>query len=67
MGRAALPDMIHLANAAGVPEGALTADPGFARELLAAGRDFPACGIDTILMHKMWRQVKRRVLRPEET
>lgn len=60
--RAALLDMIRRANAAGVPVGALAVNPGFARELLAAGLDFLAYGIDTILMYQTCRSIMEQVL-----
>ena len=46
----------------GVPVGALAVDPAFARELLHAGLDFLAYGIDTILMYQKCREVMRQVL-----
>lgn len=60
--RGALLDMIRQANHAGVPVGALAVDPAFARELLHAGLDFLAYGIDTILMYQKCREVMRQVL-----
>ena len=60
--RGALLDMIRQANSAGVPMGALAVDPAFARELLDAGLDFLAYGIDTILMYQKCRDVMRQVL-----
>ena len=45
----ALLSMIRLANAAGVPVGALGLDPVFVKKLFREGLDFLAYGIDTIL------------------
>lgn len=60
--RSALLDMIGQANRAGVPVGALAVNPAFARELLDAGLNFLAYGIDTILMYQTCRQVMEQVL-----
>lgn len=50
--KSALIDMVHKANAAGVPVGALGMDPVFIKQLFAEGLDFLAYGIDTILMYR---------------
>ena len=58
----ALLDMVRRANRLGVPVGALGLRPAFARELFAAGLDFLAYGIDTILMYQTCRGIVRDVL-----
>lgn len=57
----ALLTMIHKANAAGVPVGALGLNAAFARHLFAEGLDFLAYGIDTILMYQKCREIMENV------
>ena len=54
--------MIRLANAAGVPVGALGLDPVFVKKLFREGLDFLAYGIDTILIYRMCRDIVQSVL-----
>ena len=58
----ALLSMIRLANAAGVPVGALGLDPVFVKKLFREGLDFLAYGIDTILIYRMCRDIVQSVL-----
>ncbi|MCI2056790.1 MAG: aldolase/citrate lyase family protein [Oscillibacter sp.] len=57
----ALFEMISKANAAGVPVGALGLDAAFVRRLFAAGLDFLAYGIDTILMYQKCCEIMKSV------
>lgn len=58
----ALLTMIHKANVAGIPVGALGMDVAFARHLFAEGLDFLAYGIDTILMYQKCREIMESIL-----
>ena len=58
----ALLSMIRLANATGVPVGALGLDPVFVKKLFREGLDFLAYGIDTILIYRMCRDIVQSVL-----
>ncbi len=50
-------DMVRKARAAGVPVGALGLDHAFIEELFAAGLNYLAYGIDTILMYQKCREI----------
>jgi 4-hydroxy-2-oxoheptanedioate aldolase len=59
--KAALLEMIRIANGAGIPVGALGLEPTFVRHLFDAGLDFLAYGIDTILMYQTCCEIMRSV------
>lgn len=62
--RGAVLEMVRKAKAAEVPVGALGMDPVFIRELFAAGLDFLACGIDTMLMYQKCREIYQSIFQP---
>jgi 2-keto-3-deoxy-L-rhamnonate aldolase RhmA len=57
----ALLDMVEKAKRAGVPVGALSMDPAFIQQLFDRGLDFLAYGIDTILMYRYCREIRKTV------
>ena len=58
-------EMIHKANAAGVPVGALGLERTFIKQLFAEGLNFLAYGIDTILMYQKCQEMMDGVFAEE--